>query len=213
MEILDLLFLITKLLNKNGKIFTHGKRVADIACAIAKKMQYCEEGIRQIRLAAFFHDIGKIETPEQILNKPSALDESELAIVRKHPESGYRLLQPLKQDSIIAEVALQHHEMLDGSGYPFGLRAKDINPVARIIAVADALDTMTSPQVYRPILTMDQALQEIKQNSGLLYDVQVVDAVLAVIEGNINRKKFNEVLVEEVRENENIRHFGQPPQK
>jgi len=213
MEILDLLFLITKLLNKDEQIFIHGKRVADIAGVIAKKMQYCKEGIRQVRLAAFFHDIGKIEVPEQILNKPSALNESELAIIRKHPESGYRLLQPLKPDSIIAEVALQHHEMLDGSGYLFGLRAKEINPVARIIAVADVVDTMTSPQVYRPASTMDQALQEIKQNSGLLYDVKVVDAALAVIAGDGKLKKFNEALIEEVRENENIGYSGQSAQK
>ncbi|WP_228767797.1 HD-GYP domain-containing protein [Candidatus Velamenicoccus archaeovorus] len=207
------MFLIIRLLNKDKRIFMHGKRVADIACAIAKKMQYCAEGIRQVRLAAFFHDIGKIEAPEQILNKPSALNKKEIAILRRHPESGYRLLEFLKPDSIIAEVALQHHERLDGSGYPFSLRVKDINPVARIIAVADVVDTMTSPQVYRPASTVDQALQEIKQNSGLLYDVKVVDAALAVIAGGGKLKKFNEALKEGVRENENIGYSGQSAQK
>ena len=195
MKNLDSLFLITGMLNKNEQIFIHGKRVAGIACAIAEKMQYCDKGIRQIRLAAFFHDIGKIEVPEEILNKPGVLNESELAIVRRHPELGYQLLKDIKPESIAAEVVLQHHERLDGSGYPFGLRVKDINPVTRIISVADVIETMVSPQVYRPALSMDVALQEIKQNSGLLYDTKVVDAVLAVIGGMVNQKEFNEVLI------------------
>lgn len=120
----------------------------------------------------------------EIVNKPGALDENERVLMRQHPELGYRLLKFVRSDLIVAEVALQHHERMDGSGYPFGLKAKEINPVSRIIAVADVIDTMVSPQVYRPALSLNKAVEEIKQNSGLLYDPEVVTAVLAVIKKN-----------------------------
>jgi HD-GYP domain-containing protein (c-di-GMP phosphodiesterase class II) len=168
-------------LNKNKQVLKHGTRVAKFSCAIAKELKYCDDGIKQICLAAFTHDIGKIQLPMEIVNKPGALDGNELAIIRKHPELGYRLLLDVKLDNIASDVALQHPERLDGSGYPFGLRAKDINPVTRIIAVGDVIDTMVSPQVYRPALSMNEALQEIKKNSGLLYDPEVVASSLIVI--------------------------------
>ncbi|MFA5350514.1 MAG: HD domain-containing phosphohydrolase [Candidatus Omnitrophota bacterium] len=181
MEDLRLLFLITKLLNKNKPILHHGGRVAKLAYAIGGKMKYCEAGLEHIRFAAIVHDIGKTQLPPGVINKPGALDENERVLIRRHAELGYRLLKFVKSDLIVAEVALQHHERLDGSGYPFGLKAKDINPVSRIIAVADVVDTMVSPQVYRPALSIKKALKEIKQNSGLLYDPEVVAATLAVI--------------------------------
>jgi putative nucleotidyltransferase with HDIG domain len=182
MKKIDSLFLIAKMLSENETIYTHGRRVARFACAIAQKMSYSEADIKHIHFAAIVHDIGKIKIPEEILNKRGALDDNEFVIMRKHPELGYHLLKDIRPESIAAEVALQHHERLNGSGYPFGLRAKDINPVTRIIAVADVVDTMVSPQVYRPTLTIKEASQEIKQNSGLLYDPEVVAASLALIE-------------------------------
>ena len=160
----------------------HGKRVAKLACAIAKELKYCADGIEYIRFAAVVHDIGKLQVPAAIINKPGPLNADELLLIRKHPELGYHLLQSVDSDNIVADVVLQHHERLDGSGYPFGLRTKDINPVARIITVADVFDTMISAQVYRPALTMGEALQEIKQNSGLLYDPEVVAVSLPLIE-------------------------------
>jgi HD-GYP domain-containing protein (c-di-GMP phosphodiesterase class II) len=184
MENLRLLFLITKLLNKNTLILNHGRRAAKLACAIGKKMRYCDAGLEQISFAAIVHDIGKTKLSAEIINKPGALDENELVLIRKHPELGYSLLKFVRSDLIVAEVALQHHERLDGSGYPFGLKAKDINPVSRIIAVADVVDSMISSQVYRPALTKNETLKEIKQNSGLLYDSEVVAAALVVIEKN-----------------------------
>jgi len=159
MEDLNILFLVAKLLNKNKQVLKHGTRVAKFSCAIAKELKYCDDGIEQICLAAFTHDIGKIQLPVEIVSKPGALDGNEIAIIRKHPELGYRLLLDVKLDNIASDVALQHHERLDGLGYPFGLRAKDINPVSRIIAVADVIDAMFSPQVYRPALIMDEVLQ------------------------------------------------------
>ena len=185
MEDLDMLFLVTELLDKNKQVLVHGKRVAKLACAIAKELKYCNDGIKHISLAAIVHDIGKIQIPAEIINKPGVLDDNEVVVIRKHSEFGYRLLMDMKPESIIAEVALQHHERLDGSGYPFGLRAKDINPVTRIIAVADVIETMVSPQVYRPALSINAVLEEIKQNSGLLYDFNVVAASLLLIKKGV----------------------------
>ena len=182
MEDLRLGFLIAKLLNKNTPILNHGRRVAKLACAIGKKMRYCDAGLEHISFAAIVHDIGKIKILGEIVNKPGKLNENEMVLIRKHPELGYRLLKFVRSDLIVADVALQHHERLDGSGYPFGLKAKDINPVSRIITVADVIDTMVSAQVYRPALSVDKVLKEIKQNSGLLYDSEVVDASLSLIE-------------------------------
>ncbi|MCK9595191.1 MAG: HD domain-containing protein [Candidatus Omnitrophica bacterium] len=179
MEDLRLLFLITKLLGKNKPILEHGRRVAKLACAIGETMKYCDAGLEHIRFAAIVHDIGKTRLLADIVNKPGALDENERVLIRRHPELGYRLLKFVRSDLIVAEVALQHHERMDGSGYPFGLKAKDINPVSRIITVCDVIDTMVSPQVYRPALSMDKALEEIAKNSGSLYDPKVADVILA----------------------------------
>jgi putative nucleotidyltransferase with HDIG domain len=175
MEDLRLGFLIAKLLNKNTPILNHGRRVAKLAQAIGEKMKYCDAGLEHISFAAIVHDIGKIKLLSAIVNKPGALDENERVLIRKHPELGYNLLKFMRADLIVAEVALQHHERMDGSGYPFGLKAKDINPVSRIIAVVSA-------QVYRPALTLNEALKEIKQNSGSLYDSEVVAISLSLIE-------------------------------
>jgi len=182
MKNFDSLFLIVKMLSENETIHAHGKRVAQISCAIAQKMRYCDRDFKHIHFAAIAHDIGKTQIPQEILNKRGVLDDNEVAIIRRHPELGYHVLKDIGSESIAAEVALQHHERLDGSGYPFGLRAKDINPVARIISVADVIDTMISAQVYRQALTIDDALQEIRQNSGLLYDSKVAAVSLALIE-------------------------------
>ncbi len=182
MKSLDSLFLIVKMLGENEVVYTHGRRVARFACAIAQKMSYPDADIKHIHFAAIVHDIGKIQIPGGILNKCGALDGNEFEIMKKHPELGYHLLKDIRPESMAAEVALQHHERLNGSGYPFGLCANDVNPLTRIIAVADVVDTMVSPQVYRPALTIEDALQEIKQNSGLLYDSEVVAVSLTLIE-------------------------------
>ena len=178
------MFSLAGLFSANGTLLIHGRRVAGFACAIAERMKYCAEGIEYIGLAAFLHDIGKAELPAEILNKPAALDKKELAVIRKHPRYGYRLLQEIRSGSVIADVALQHHERMDGSGYPLGVKGKDIHPVARIIAVADVVEAMVTPQVYRPALTFEDAIREIRNKSGILYDPQVVGVSLELIEKN-----------------------------
>jgi putative nucleotidyltransferase with HDIG domain len=183
MENLDLSCFITRLSDKKEPIFIHGKRVAKLACAIANTMGYPDEEIRIVHHAAVVHDIGKFGLPAEVINKPGVFNKEEIAIIRKHPELGYSLLmQMMRVKSVIAKVALQHHERLNGSGYPFGLGGDDIVPIAKIIAVADVFDTMISAQVYRPALSLKEATQEIKQNSGLLYDSRVVAASLSLIE-------------------------------
>ncbi|MDD2703195.1 MAG: HD domain-containing protein [Candidatus Omnitrophica bacterium] len=176
------LILITKLLNKHKMVLAHGRRVAGFACAIAGEMKYCGKAVEHIRFAAVVHDIGKTRLPPEIINKTGPLDEKERVLIRQHPEEGYRLLRAVRSDPVVAEVALQHHERLDGSGYPFGLRAEDINPVAKIVAVADVIATMVFPQVYRPALSVNKAREEIAQNCGLLYDPEVVAVSMLLLE-------------------------------
>ncbi len=163
-------------------LLEHGRRVAGLSCAIAGEMRYCGEGLEYIGLAAFMHDIGKAELPPCILNKPAALDRKEMSVIRKHPQYGYSLLQKISPGSVVADIVLQHHERMDGSGYPGGLKGRDIHPAARIIAVADVLEAMLSPQVYRPALGLEEAVRELRSKNGLLYDRMVVKACLELIE-------------------------------
>lgn len=187
MDDLELQYLMPSLLDKNNPIISHGKRVAKLACVIAEGMGYSDGKIKLIHHAAIVHDIGKIQLPVEIINKPSALDENELVLIKKHPELGYSLLQTMRLEPIISQVVLQHHERMNGSGYPFSLRANKIIPVARIVAVADVIESMVSSQLYRPALAIEEALQEIEQNSGLLYDSDIVAVAISIIE----KKEFN----------------------
>ncbi|MFA5362408.1 MAG: HD domain-containing phosphohydrolase [Candidatus Omnitrophota bacterium] len=178
---IDPLVLVTKLLNKHRPVLVHGRRVAGLACAIAGEMKYCGKAVAHIRFAAVVHDIGKTRLPAGLIDKPGPFDEKERVLVRQHPELGYCLLQVIKSDPVVAEVALQHHERLDGSGYPFGLRSADINPVAKIVAVADVIETMISPQVYRPALPVKKVREEIVRNCGLLYDSEAAAVSLMLL--------------------------------
>lgn len=183
METQNIAELITRLSDKKDPILIHGNRVAKLAGAIAQAMGYSEKEIDLVCQAAVVHDAGKFELPAEVINKPGPLDEPERLLIKMHPDLGYRLLQKLEFDPVVAQVALQHHERLNGSGYPLGLRDKDIFPITKIISVADVIETMVSAQVYRPAVPVAKALNEIKQNSGLLYDPEVVAAALSVIEG------------------------------
>lgn len=167
--------------SENELLYAHGSRVARLACAIARKMGYSGKGLEHIHFAAIFHDIGKMKIPKEIVNKCGPLDDQEFSIVKKHPELGYHLLKKISPESVAAEVALQHHERMDGSGYPFGLRGDNIIPIARIISVADVIDAMVSAQVYRPALSVEEALRELGKNCGQLYDPKVVAVSVTLI--------------------------------
>ena len=154
----------------------HQRRVAKLACAIARKMGLSKEKIDVLELAATLHDIGKVEVPFEILSKPGRLDEEELAIVRRHSLIAYDILKEIDFPWPIADIILQHHERLDGSGYPQGLKNDEIMLEAKILAVADVVEAMSSHRPYRPSLGIDRALEEILKGRGILYDPQVVDA-------------------------------------
>lgn len=156
----------------------HQQRVAHLAVAIAQAMGLSAERIEGLRLAALVHDIGKIYVPAEILNRPGRLSAPELGIIRSHPEVGYDILKRVDFDWPIAEMVLQHHERCDGSGYPRGLKRNKIILEARILAVADVVEAITSHRPYRPSLGLDIALREIVARRKSHFDADVVDTCL-----------------------------------
>jgi PAS domain S-box-containing protein/putative nucleotidyltransferase with HDIG domain len=156
----------------------HQRRVTALACAIAEEMGFPGETIETIRVAASIHDIGKMSVPAEILSKPTRLSDIERSLIQVHPQAGYDILKDVALPSPVAEIVLQHHERLDGSGYPRGLRDGEILPEACVVVVADVVEAISSHRPYRPALGIDAALEEIRQNRGSLYDGGVVDACL-----------------------------------
>ena len=156
----------------------HQKRVANLARAIATEMKLPHDKIEAIRMAAAIHDIGKISVPSEILCKPSMLTNLEFSIIKAHPEQSYEIIKDVESPWPLADIVRQHHERMDGSGYPLGLKNKDILIEARILAVADVVEAMMSYRPYRPALGVEIALAEIENNTGTLYDRDAVDACL-----------------------------------
>jgi PAS domain S-box-containing protein len=154
----------------------HQQRVTRLAVAIANEMGLPQEQIKGIQVAGTLHDVGKLYIPAEILSKPGRLSEVEFSLVKMHSQAGYDILKTVKFPWPIAPIVLQHHERLDGSGYPQGLKGEDILLEAKILAVADVVEAMASHRPYRPALGIGQALDEISQKSGILYDSKVVDA-------------------------------------
>jgi PAS domain S-box-containing protein len=156
----------------------HQTRVADLAGAIATEMGLPSEMIEGIRMAGVIHDIGKISVPAEILAKPGELRPKEFELIKDHPQTGYDILKDVEFTWPIAGIILQHHERMNGSGYPAGLKGDEILPEAKIIAVADVVEAIASHRPYRPARGIETALEEIEKNRGLLYDTGVVDACL-----------------------------------
>ncbi|MCK9555230.1 PAS domain S-box protein [bacterium] len=156
----------------------HERRVAQLASAIASEMGLSDREIEGIRIASSIHDVGKIYVPAEILNKPAKISDIEYKIIKTHPRVGYDILKNIEFPWPVADIVLQHHERFDGSGYPFGLSGKNILMGARIIGVADVVETMSSHRPYRSAPGIDKALEEISGNRGNLYDPDVVDACL-----------------------------------
>lgn len=156
----------------------HQRRVARLAEAIALETALPETRVQGLKLAAEIHDIGKIYVPAEILSKPTKLTELEYTIIKTHPQAGYEILKNIEFPWPIATIVLQHHERMDGSGYPGGLRGEDILLEARILAVADVVEAMSSHRPYRPAFGLDMALKEIQTNRGILYGPDEVDACL-----------------------------------
>jgi PAS domain S-box-containing protein/putative nucleotidyltransferase with HDIG domain len=164
----------------------HEKRVAQLACAIAGEMGLSEDQVEGIRATSCLHDIGKMEVPAEILSKPTRLTNIEFSLIKAHSQTGYEILKGVEFPWPVAQIILQHQERLDGSGYPNGLKGKEIMLEARILAVADTVEAMSSHRPYRPALGLDTALKEITQKKGILYDPAVVDACLMLF----RRKRF-----------------------
>ena len=156
----------------------HERRVGELAAAIGTEMGLPETTVTGLRMIGFVHDIGKISVPAEILSKPGRLTPIEFEIIKNHPRSGYDILKGVEFPWPLPEVILQHHERLDGSGYPQGLKGEEIIPEARIMAVADVVEAMSSHRPYRPGLGIDKALEEIELNRGRFYDPDVADACL-----------------------------------
>jgi putative two-component system response regulator len=158
----------------------HQRRVADLASAIARQLQWPQEQIEGLYLASVVHDFGKIRVPTEILCKPGKLKDLEFRLVQEHSKTGYDILQSIAFPWPIAQTVYQHHERLDGSGYPQGLHGPDILPEAKVLAVADVVEAMMSHRPYRASLGPEVALQEIEKHRGTFYEAEVVDACVCL---------------------------------
>jgi len=160
----------------------HQKRVAEIAVTIAQQMGYPADRLRPLFIAASLHDIGKISIPTEILAKPASLTRLERQFIEQHPAAGADILRRVPFPWNVAGIILSHHERLDGSGYPRGLKAREIDEESRILAVADVYEAMTTHRPYRPALTTADALRELTQKSDVLYDREIVQVLVNMIE-------------------------------
>jgi PAS domain S-box-containing protein/putative nucleotidyltransferase with HDIG domain len=156
----------------------HQIRSAELADAIAKEMGLPQEKVDGLRVAASIHDIGKISIPAEILSKPTKLTDLEFSLIKEHPKQGYQMTKHVESPWPLAEIVYQHHERMDGSGYPRKLKGDEILMEARILAVADVVEAMASHRPYRPALGLPAALAEIENNKGMLFDADAVDACL-----------------------------------
>lgn len=158
----------------------HQKKVCELAVAIGKEMNITEEQLQGVKFAAMIHDIGKISVPSDILSKPGKIGKTEFEVVKGHSQTGYELLDKINFPWPISDIVHQHHEKLDGSGYPNGLKDDDILLEAKIISVADTVEAMTAHRPYRAALGIDKAMEEITTNKGKLFDSNVVDACVDI---------------------------------
>jgi putative nucleotidyltransferase with HDIG domain len=160
----------------------HQVRVATIACAIAGEMGWNEEQVQALRVASLLHDVGKMTVSREILNKPAQLSAEEFFQMKLHAAAGHAMLKHIRLPWPIAETVLQHHERMDGSGYPRGLRGNDILPMARVLAIADVFDAMTSARSYRPALQLEVVLSELEGQAGTLLDARIVETCISLFQ-------------------------------
>ena len=160
----------------------HERRVSELATAISAEMGMEGEELTALRLAGLIHDLGKVAVPAEILSKPGRLSTVEFDLIKQHAQTGFDILAAIDFGQPVAEMVLQHHERLDGSGYPRGLSGAEILPEARILAVADVVEAMSSHRPYRAALGMEAALAEIREHAGVRYDADVAAACYRVVE-------------------------------
>lgn len=173
--------LATMIEMKDPYTAAHQRWVTQLACAIAAELGLSDEKKEGVRMACLIHDIGKMNVPSELLFKPRRLTEIEYEAIKVHPQSGYDIIKEISFPWPIAKIVLQHHERLDGSGYPQGISGGDILPEARLLAVADVVESMSSHRPYREAHGIEIALEEIEMKSGILYDPDVVKACLSLM--------------------------------
>jgi len=171
---------------KDGYADAHTREVSNLAVAVARRLGASEELVQAIELGALLHDIGKIRVPESVLNKDSALDDDEWAVVRTHPLVGERILAPIEALATVVPIVRSCHERWDGRGYPDGLAGEEIPLGARIVAVCDAFRAMVEPRPYRPALDRETARAELERCSGTQFDPAVVTALLRVLDAELD---------------------------
>ncbi|WP_241536059.1 HD-GYP domain-containing protein [Indiicoccus explosivorum] len=171
---------------KDRYTYNHSSRVANYAVKTAAKMTLAKEEVKSLMIAAILHDIGKINVPEEVLNKVEKLTDEEFGLLKRHPIDGADMVRKTAY-AHIAPIIEQHHERINGSGYPFGLESGDILTEAKIIGVCDTFDAMTEDRSYRKADSAEAAVEEIRRLRGILYDPEVVDAFMEVLseEGRI----------------------------
>lgn len=159
----------------------HERRVGDLAAAIGAELGLDERRQQGLRIAGYLHDIGKIAIPTEILSKPGRLSPAEFELIKEHPAKGHEILSKVDFPWPVALVALQHHERMDGSGYPQGIKGERITLKARIVAIADVVESMSSHRPYRPALGIKKALAEIERGKGSAFDADATDACLRIV--------------------------------
>ncbi len=169
----------------------HQKRVSQLACAIAEAQGLAKEQIQGIRVAGYLHDVGKICVPAEILSKSGRLNKMEFGMIKHHTDVGYNILKPVEFPWPISKIVFQHHERLNGTGYPQKLHDKDILIESKILAVADVVEAISTHRPYRPSLGIQAALEEISNNRAVLYDAGVVDACTQVLNGSGFQFEYN----------------------
>jgi len=163
----------------------HQRRVTQIACAIGRDMGLSADRLRDLRIAGTLHDLGKIAIPSDLLAKPGKLTTPEFALLQTHPQVAYSILKPINLPGYTAEIILQHHERLNGTGYPLGLQGHEILLEARILGVADVMEAMCSHRPYRASRGLTETLEELTKNIGILYDAVVVETSLNLFGRNL----------------------------
>ncbi len=169
----------------------HERRVGALSLAIAKKMELEDEEQRRIYFAGYLHDIGKLLVPSEILSKPGKLTKGEFGVIKEHVNSGFELTKDMELTWSISDLIVQHHERMDGSGYPNGIKGEEIQLGARILAVADVIEAMTAHRPYRPGFGIEIALKEIRSKIGILYDEKVAEAAIELFE--IDKYDFSNI--------------------
>jgi putative nucleotidyltransferase with HDIG domain len=162
----------------------HQRRVAQLAVAISEKLGWKKNEVNGLKMAATIHDIGKMYVPAEVLNKPGKLEPIEFELIKMHSAAGYEIVKDIAFEEPVADMVRQHHERLNGSGYPDGLGSKDILPGAKVMAVADVVEAMSSNRPYRPGAGLNAALQEVESRKGDLYDPEIVEVCVELFAKN-----------------------------